>query len=89
MKVILDNSPPLINFVSCIFVLRSSCLLLLDHVTFDILLKVDNVTSVDTSSDSKVRNFLGSQHPYLSYPRFVFLFFIVLRLARCQCDGYL
>lgn len=73
MKVILDNSPPIINVVSCIFVLRSSCLLLLDHVTFDILLKVDNITSVDTSSDSKVRNLLGSQHPYLSYLRFVFL----------------
>ena len=37
-----------------IFFLRSSCVLLLDQVTFDILLKVDNVASLDTNSDSGV-----------------------------------
>ena len=36
------------------FFLRSSCVLLLDQVTFDILLKVDNVASLDTSSDTGV-----------------------------------
>ena len=36
------------------FFLRSSCVLLLDQVTFDILLKVDNVASLDTSSDAGV-----------------------------------
>ena len=36
------------------FVFRSSCILLLDHATFDILLKVDDVTSLDTSPDLRV-----------------------------------
>ena len=35
--------------------IRSSCVLLLDDVTFDVLLKVDDVTSLDISSDSRVR----------------------------------
>jgi len=39
----------------------SSCVLLLDQVTFDVLLKVDNVTSVDTSSDSRVIAFSESR----------------------------
>ena len=37
---------------------RSSCVLLLDQVTFDILLKVDNVTSLETISDSRVWNWI-------------------------------
>ncbi|XP_068694929.1 uncharacterized protein [Montipora foliosa] len=39
----------------------SSCILLLDHVTFDILLKVDNVTSLETVSDSRVIAFSESR----------------------------
>lgn len=39
----------------------SSCVLLLDQVTFDVLLKVDDVTSLDTSSDSRVIAFSDSR----------------------------
>ncbi|KAK2567207.1 TBC1 domain family member 2B [Acropora cervicornis] len=39
----------------------SSCVLLLDQVTFDILLKVDNVTSLETISDSRVIAFSESR----------------------------
>ncbi|XP_078381614.1 uncharacterized protein LOC144664361 isoform X2 [Oculina patagonica] len=39
----------------------SSCVLLLDHVTFDVLLKVDDVTSLDISSDSRVIAFSESR----------------------------
>ncbi|KAM7451092.1 hypothetical protein ABFA07_001163 [Porites harrisoni] len=39
----------------------SSCVLLLDQVTFDILLKVDNVASLDTSSDTGVIAFKESR----------------------------
>ena len=42
------------DFAYIFFFLRSSCVLLLDQVTFDILLKVDNVASLDTSSDTGV-----------------------------------
>lgn len=39
----------------------SSCVLLLDHVTFDIILKVDDVTSLDISSNSRVIAFSESR----------------------------
>lgn len=39
----------------------SSCILLLDHATFDILLKVDDVTSLDTSPDLRVIAFSESR----------------------------
>lgn len=48
----------MILFQTYVFIVRSSCVLLLDQVTFDVLLKVDNVTSVDTSSDSRVGELL-------------------------------
>ena len=44
-----------LHYTLHIAIVRSSCVLLLDHVTFDVVLKVDDVTSLDVSSDSRVR----------------------------------